>query len=597
MKKILIAIVIMLILAVVGIGIFIATFDIDRYKGAFIAQLETTTGNKVEIGKLSLKWKGSAILSIDDFSIYNEEAEQKVKLLSFDHAIASVEIASLLTGHIKLSSLSMERPNIHIIRMKDAKVAVRGYEQKPPKGSQAPGASQTPAPSRLSFDVGSVRIKDGTIRFQDISSDMGIDITVRNIDAEIKNISMTGPVHFNARMAVASPRQNVALSGVAGNFTSGESFIRDLTCEADLSTFNHAELLKAFPIAGSMEVGPGLAGIFKADIRQIQVAEGKIVKLSADVSLSGGRIEFASLKAPIEQISLTASAEAATLTLKSFSLELASGTLTGKGRFDDIFTAPRTSLEMTAEIQGVKSFISRVFAKRQGMDGNARLTFNGTMMGTTWPEISQTLAGGGEFYLDRGVMVGTNVLNQTLNAMTLFPGMAKMVEGYVPASFKQSFSDSSTVIEPLRQSYTIESGYVLLSKVDVRTSTFDMVGNAKSSLTGDYSGSGMIRFAKSVSAAIVQAVPDMKAIEDAEGRIEIPMAFKGGEDNFKIIPDLKYVGQKIAVQKAGEVVAGYLKQVTEGAAAQSPAGAGEAPKTKPPKLKDIMKSLMEESKK
>lgn len=597
MKKIVLIISSILLIAAVGIGIFIMTFDVNRYKDSLISQLETATGNKVAIGKLTLQWKGSVILSIDDFRIYNEDAGQKTDLLSFERASASVKIMPLLTGHIKLDSLSMERPNIHLIRMPDAKVAVRGYEQRSGNVSQAPDKSRTAAPSTFSFDIDVIKIQDGTVRFQDTLNEPGTDVTARKIYAEISNLSMEGPARFDMRMAVVSDRQNVVISGSAGGFALGEPFIRDLDIEVDLSTLNHAELLKAFPIAHKMEVGPGLAGILKAKVREMQVSSNKITKLSADLAFTGGRIELASLKAPIEHVDLLVLAEGTTVTVKSFSAALASGTLTGKGQITDIFAAPRTSLETTVEIQGLKAFIASVFAKKQGMDGNARLTFNGSMTGITWSEISKTLAGGGEFYLDRGVMMGTNVLNQTLGAITLVPGFTDMVRGYVPPQIQQSFSDSNTTIEPLRQSYTIESGYVLLPKVDLRTSTFDLSGTAKSSLTGDFSGNGMIRFAKSISAAMVQAVPEMKAIENAQGMIEIPMAFKGGSDNFKIIPDLKYVGTKVAVKKAGEVVADYLNKVTKDSqAAPSSGAAGQASNVKPPKLKDLMKSLLEEEK-
>jgi hypothetical protein len=216
------------------------------------------------------------------------------------------------------------------------------------------------------------------------------------------------------------------------------------------------------------------------------------------------------------------------------------------------------------------------------------LSFDGAMTGRSWPEISRTLTGGGEFYLDRGMMTNTNVLNQTLGSLTLFPGLPNMVREYVPAPIQQSFGNNDTVIEPLRQSYTIEGGYVMIPNLNLRTDTFDLRGEAKSSLTGDVSGSGIMRFAQSVSAAMVKAVPEMKYITNDQGMVEFPMAFKGGENGFKVIPDLKYVGQKIALQKAGDVVAGFIQNASK----PGSAGDSNASSVKIPKIKDLIKSYM-----
>ncbi len=165
---------------------------------------------------------------------------------------------------------------------------------------------------------------------------------------------------------------------------------------------------------------------------------------------------------------------------------------------------------------------------------------------------------------------------------------------YVPVPIQQAFGNDNTVIEPLRQVYAIEGGYAMISDLNFKTDTFEMRGEAKSSFTGDVSGSGIIRFAQSVSAAMLKAAPEMKYITDSQGIVEFPMAFKGGENGFKVIPDLKYVGKKVAVQKAGEIVNDFIQKAVNGHAQPgSPGNSPEEP-VKAPKLKDLVKSFMEE---
>lgn len=511
MKRALIVIAVILIVAFVGIGIFIATFNIATYKGFIVSQLERMTGNKVEIGGLSMKvQKDGALLDVEDFKIYTESTGNRAVLLSFERLEALVELAPLLARILRVARMSVSKPEIRISKGEGGALRLAGYGK--PDGTSTAPVGPTPAGSAPSaakaFDIyiNSIEIKEGTLRFQDMS----------------------------------------------------------------------------------------FSGTLKIKVRELELSKGKISKLSAEASLADGRVSMPLLKVPVEKINLTATAESDSIMVTSFSASVATSTLSGSGKFDDIFGGLRATLQATAEVQGIKEFIFSILGQKQSMDGNARLTFDGTMTGSSWPEISKTLTGGGEFYLDRGMMMNTNILNQTLGSLTLFPGLPDMVKGYVPAPIQQAFGNDNTVIEPLRQVYVIEGGYVMISDLNFKTDTFEMRGEAKSSFTGDVSGSGIIRFAQSVSAAMLKAAPEMKYITDSQGIVEFPMAFKIGENGFKVIPDLKYVGKKVAVQKAGEIVNDFIQKAVNGHAQPGSAGNSPGEPVKAPKLKDLVKSFMEE---
>jgi len=148
-------------------------------------------------------------------------------------------------------------------------------------------------------------------------------------------------------------------------------------------------------------------------------------------------------------------------------------------------------------------------------------------------------------------------------------------------------------LRPFKQAYQIEGGYIILPDLILQSDYMDMRGAAKMSLTGDLSGNGMIRFSPTVSNAIISTVPQMRAIADPQGLITFPLAFKGGGGTFKIIPDMKYIGQRVAVQAAGDALSGYLQKAAapdQAAAAQQPAAPAKAPK-----VKDLLKAFAEEA--
>ncbi len=594
MKK-LIIIAVVLIFIMAGIGIFIATFDINLYKGLIAAQLDLATGNHVEIGRLSLKWEGRALLGVYDLKIYQKDGADRTVLLSLERADASVELMPLLARRIHISSISLKGLHLNIDRTKEEKVEIAGYDQKAPASVAAKAVNVSASP-KFSMNIGFVEITDSSIRFRDMMSDPAADIVIRKIKARIDNISGNGPIKFTAKMAVVSPNQNLTLSGSVGGLSSQKPFIRDLDLDTDLAEIDHAELIKSFPSIAKLGLSPGLAGAIKVKLTELEFSEDKISKLSMDASLKGGRIVLSGLKVPVERIDLIVSCKDNNVNVRSFSAEMANGSIAGSGTFKDIFTIMQTTLRVTVEVKGLREFILNALGQKRNMDGNARLTFDGSMTGRTWPEISKTLSGKGDFYLDRGMMMNTNVLNQTLNSLTLFPGLPEMVRGYVPAPIQQAFGNNDTVIEPLRQTFTIEGGYVMIPNLNLRTDTFDMQGDVKTSLTGDVSGNGIIRFGQSVSDAMVKAVPEIKYLTNSQGMVEFPMAFKSGEEGFKVIPDMKYVGKKVAVEKAGQMVTDFLQKASKDGS-NSKGAPNAAASEKAQEIKDLLNSFIDGKKK
>ncbi|MFH1189748.1 MAG: AsmA-like C-terminal region-containing protein [Candidatus Omnitrophota bacterium] len=534
MKRALIIIAIVLVAISVAIAAFIATFDISAYKGLIESRLERLTGNKVEIGRLSMKIRGgSAVLEAGGLRIYTGPDGDRTVLLSCENLEALVELAPLLARSLRLSRVFIDRPEVLMIRSADRSLVFAGHGKAAGISGAAPAAVR-PAPKPFGINIGSIEIRNGILRFRDMAGGKETDVTARKMDIAADNVSASGTERFTAKMDV-------------------ECSYRDMV------------------FSGALDIKAG----------EFEMSAGKLSKFAADISMAGGRLSVSRLKMPVDKISLSAAVGRDSVTVNSFSASLASGTLSGSGRADDIFGLPREALNAAFEVRGIKDFVYSALGQKQSMDGNMRLTFEGTMKGLAWPEISKTLAGAGEFYLDRGRMTNTNVLNQALGSLTQFPGLPDMVRGYLPAPVQQVFGDNDTAIEPLRQAYTIEDGYVLIPDLNLKTDTFEMRGEAKSSLTGDISGSGMIRFARSVSEAMLKAAPEMKYITDSQGMVEFPMAFKSGDEGFKVIPDIKYVGKKVAVQKAGEIIGDLFQKTPEGA-------------VKAPKLKDLVKSFMEE---
>jgi uncharacterized protein involved in outer membrane biogenesis len=610
MKWLLIAVAVVLAIALaaaVAIGIFVATFDINKYKGAIVKQIEAGIGNPVEIGGLSLSWNGGIVLGVEGFKIYTTEDGRRELALSVDRASASVKVAPLLARQIGISSVRLDRPRMLIVKCADGRIEVKGLcprtcavtgtdMPKAPAGvSAAPAAKAKGAATQpVGFRIDSVEIKGGEAKFVDLSNPDTPELDIRSLDAEIKDISMTAPARFSVKMALAGEGQNVSFAGTAGGFATGDIFLKAFRMDADLSAFSGGEVQKALPALRKAGLRDGMSGMVRVQIGELRVSGGKVAKLSGNLSITGGRLVFAQLRVPVENITLNTDFEGPAVVVRQFSAQIANGVLKGSARIDDAFTSPRTAVDGAIEVNGLNQFVSTVSPLRQNLDGNARISFAGSMSGNSWPDISRTLAGRGTMSLDNGIIMDANVLDQSIGALTLFPDLLGSVQGKVPAQEKQSFGTKYTVLKPLNQQFTIEGGYIMLPDLTLQSTNVDMQGAAKMSLTGDLSGSGMIRFSPAISNAMISAVPQMRAVADPQGLITFPIAFKGGGGAFRVIPDMKYIGQRVAVQAAGDVISGYLsKSAGDGSQAKAqPEGAAQ----KPPKIKDFLKALAAESK-
>jgi hypothetical protein len=478
---------------------------------------------------------------------------------------------------------------LYLIRAKDGKIEIRGVN---PKTSASDSSAAAPAVFGINVDF--IQIRDGTVRFVDMMGDEPSDITIKKLDADITDIFATAPVKFSIKMTLASERQNVILSGIFSRSLTGSLLLKDLRIEADLTAFGYADILKALPSLKKAGLKEAPAGKLKAYIRELKMSDGKLSALSGDLSVTDGRLVLSRIRVPIEKITLDVNAQATTIRLRSFSAQLVNGVLSGSATIDDFLTVPHTKFKLAAEARGFHEFLSTAAAVKQNLDGNARIAFSGEMAGRTWPEMSKNLTGLGTLSLDNGIIMNANVFDQTVGALTVFPNLVNTLQGNVSPPVQKVLGETYTVLKPLNQTFSVEGGYFIVPDLTLRSDYIDMSGNAKMSFTGDLSGSGIIRFAPSISASMLAAVPQMRAITDAQGLVTFPIDFKGGSGAFKVIPDMKYIGRKIAVETAGDVVSGYLKKATEA----KDTAQGQSPNpTKPPKIKDFLKALAEEAEK
>jgi len=227
MRKVGIVVGIIVFVIVIAVVVVLAVFNPNDYKATIQTKLEQQLGRKVSLGDMSLgifplRFK-VANLSIADDPKFSNDPFIQTQLLS-----VSVKLLPLLSKSVEVDSLSLERPNVNLIR--NAKGVwnfaslgqTSATEAAPPaKTPSAPPAKTAPASSSSSsseqgFSLGELAINDGQVAITDLQ-DKRPKTVYDHIDLKLTDFAPTTP--FNVEASVHLPgsgNQEVGLKGKGG---------------------------------------------------------------------------------------------------------------------------------------------------------------------------------------------------------------------------------------------------------------------------------------------------------------------------------------------------------------------------------------------
>src|ERR1700758_3215059 len=116
MRKLGIAILVIVVIVIVAVGIFAATFNVNKYHGVIQSQLEQRLGRQVTLGNMNLGIFPPRFrvqnLSIADDPNFN----QNKPFLEAQELDVSVKLLPLLHKSVEIDSLNLQRPSVELIR-------------------------------------------------------------------------------------------------------------------------------------------------------------------------------------------------------------------------------------------------------------------------------------------------------------------------------------------------------------------------------------------------------------------------------------------------------------------------------------------------
>jgi len=566
-KKVLIVLATLILIVAVSLGIFIATFNADRYRPALVEKISQALGTPVDLGRISLIWKNGIALRLENFTVYSGP-EKQTAAVKFQEASAVVRLGPLLRKDIQISSVVVVKPMVRLVKGADGKIEPKGVHLPAPSAAGSPAGAPSPVDPML-FSVDSFRLESGELFFEDPTSSPPMGLVLRDLDVEVKGFSLSKPFSFKAAAAVFSSKQNLRLAGrLLLPQESRSGTLENFSLTTNLADLDIKELSRALPAVASAGIREGLAGELTLKVDRLELDPKGMGAMKADLTLQNGRLKLASAKSPLENVQLAAFVNGEDLTVKKFAADLAGGTLKASGMVKQFRTNGLSGFSWSSSDLDIDELMPDTSGQSgPKLGGRLSIAFDGQSSGLTWPRISQTLTGQGQVSLKDGVLLNYNVLREVLRKIAIIPGADEAIRTRLPGIYRAKMNEPSTLLKPVSTPIRILNGQIIIDQLLLQTDFLTIQGGGLFGLDKSISAKTYLQLDRDLSGALAAAVPQIQLILNAQGQIEIPIQIQGQFPRILVLPDTDFITQKIVASKAQEVIANLLDK---------PAAAGEA---------------------
>jgi uncharacterized protein involved in outer membrane biogenesis len=189
MKKVLIGVAALVVLAVAAILVGPSFVDWNRYKPEIAARAKAATGRDLVIdGDISLSILPSPTLAVEQVRFTNIEGGSGPDMATLEALEVHVALMPLLQGEIQVESVSLVRPVILLERLPDGRAnwEIAGADAA---GSAESGTATEGDGPAIRLD--SVEIEDGTLIYRDAAADT--EERIEALSASISAGSLQGP--------------------------------------------------------------------------------------------------------------------------------------------------------------------------------------------------------------------------------------------------------------------------------------------------------------------------------------------------------------------------------------------------------------------
>ena len=179
---------------VVVLIIFIATFDIGKYKGVIQDQAKAATGRDVVIGDIKMSASLTPAVTLTNVTVANASWGSRPQMAILKSATAHLELIPLISGKVNIASLTAEDPDLWL---ETDRLGKGNWEFT----SAAPAAPQSNGDAAL--NIGALGAKGLKVNYKDGKTGKVTAMTIKSVDVKLDG-PLANMVITNVDMADAS---------------------------------------------------------------------------------------------------------------------------------------------------------------------------------------------------------------------------------------------------------------------------------------------------------------------------------------------------------------------------------------------------------
>ena len=563
---------VLLVILFVAVFIIINTIDIKKYKPQIVQQASSALGRDVQIADLDLAFslRQGIALNIRGLSIADNPAFSSEQMLAIEHVGLDVDILAYLTQHkIVITRAYVQSPQINVIRNSAGQLNVQELGQ-PNLAAASPGSKPatagTPAPEPATNTqkpmnipdvvVRSVIVEKATIHYRDQLFQPEVRLDVSDIDLRVTDFSLSRMFKFALQMNVLSDKRNLQIEG-SGQLSLPEAKFEspDIKVSFDFSGVSPAKVNQSLPmVKGFLKEGSTIKGKGQCTVHQLVAGAQGLEKLVAEVQLTNGQVSLSQLPKDVENINVNLDTTEQDLLIKQMSLQFAGGSVGAQGQVLDYLKTQR--FDGIVAVQKIP-IAELVPADKQAIKVQGTLNGKYSIKGAGFAPnvVLKTLAGEGTMEVNDGEIIDMNILRMALDKISMIPQLVDRVTAALPPQYKEILERKNTVIKIAKTDTKIADGLITIREAMLETDGFLVSADGTVGLDQSVNLKASLFIAKDLSASMTAAVEELKYLLEDDGRIRIPLkSYSGGLADFKIFPDLEYLGKRILKNKGKEEI-------------------------------------------